>query len=154
MTNFIALLAVALLPHCSSDVVTSRYETLSDAHADELFSRGWLPDVLPASAFNIRTTNDLDLNVSDGEFSFSPSDSSKLFQKLHSGAPSVVPYPEYSDNISAQARLGYSVWSLQSEQTTWVFFCRAPEGRCIYTMWLDRHAPNNSFKPNPLRGSA
>ncbi len=144
MKTLPALLSLIFLAACTSDVVGSNYATLAEARADQLFGRGWLPDVLPASAFNIRTSNNLDLNQSEGEFSFRPDDSGDLFQKWHRGPPGTVPYPEYSANISAQARLGYSVWSLQMEQATWVFFCRTSEARCLYTMWLDQQGPNNS----------
>lgn len=144
MKKLLALMSFIILAACTSDVVESNYATLAEARADQLFGRGWLPDVLPASAFNIRTSNNVDLNQSEGEFSFRSVDSGELFQRLHRGPPDAVPYPEYLANISAQASLGYSVWSLQKEQATWVFFCRASEGRCIYTMWLDRQVPNKS----------
>src|SRR5688500_8592456 len=65
----IILVALLLLP---TDVVDNRYSSLADARADHLFERGWLPDILPASAHDIRTTNNLDLNLSEGEFSFKP----------------------------------------------------------------------------------
>ena len=50
------------------DVVTSNYETMQDARNDRLFERGWLPDILPDSTTSIRTSNDLDINTSVGEF--------------------------------------------------------------------------------------
>ncbi len=81
MKKLLALLSLIFLAACTSDVVESNYATLAEARADQLFGRGWLPDVLPASAFNIRTSNNLDLNQSEGEFSFRPDDSGDLFQK-------------------------------------------------------------------------
>lgn len=146
-----AIAASLLLAGCTSDVVTSTYPTLADARADELFGRGWLPDILPPSATDIRTTNNLDLNVSDGEFSFTPSDAPVLFRQLHKGTPNMA---RYANETAAYARLDYSVWSFQDEQSTWIFFCQGEKGYCKYTMWLDRQLPNNSFKPNPLRVSA
>ncbi|MDX6084051.1 hypothetical protein ACLMM6_13790 [Xanthomonas campestris pv. incanae] len=154
MKYFIAISGLTVLSTCTLDVATNRYATLADARADQLFGRGWLPDVLPESSFNIRTINNLDLNTSDGEFLFRPDDSHHLFQQLHRGAPKNVRSPEHSDTISAKEHRGYSVWSLQKDQTTWVFFCRAADGRCIYTMWSDRNSPNNSSQPSPLRGSS
>ena len=55
-------------------MVTSRYETRTEAEADSLFGRGWLPDIIPQSSINIVTKNDLDLNTSRGEFSFADED--------------------------------------------------------------------------------
>ena len=60
-----------LLPN---DIVTSEYATLEAARADHLFGRGWLPDILPLSAYDIRTSNNLDIDTSEGEFSFDPSE--------------------------------------------------------------------------------
>ena len=34
----------------------------------------------------------------------------------------------------------------------WVFVC--PSACALHALWRGRCAPNNSFKPNPLRGSA
>jgi hypothetical protein len=138
MKKFIVIVAGAFLSGCITDIVTSNYATLADARADELFNRGWLPDVLPPSAVDIRTTNNLDINVSNGEFSFSPADSKILFKQLHSGGPNVVPNQYYADQIEAHVQRGYSIWSLQADQTTWIFFCQASKGHCTYTMWLDQ----------------
>jgi hypothetical protein len=82
----IGLLAeyMGLLVVIPGDVVTSRYATLNDAQGEELFGRGWLPDILPASSHSIRTENNLDLNTSVGEFSFSPPDYAAFASRLRS----------------------------------------------------------------------
>jgi uncharacterized lipoprotein len=67
MKWMMALVSVLIIAGCS-DVVTDRYQTLQAARDDQLFERGWLPDILPPSAHDIRTSNDLDLNTSEGEF--------------------------------------------------------------------------------------
>jgi len=46
------------------DVVTDDYVTYKDAVKDNLFIRGWLPEILPQSTRDIRTENNLDLNTS------------------------------------------------------------------------------------------
>ncbi|MGK0186065.1 MAG: hypothetical protein ACI9R3_001848 [Verrucomicrobiales bacterium] len=56
------------------DTVTSRYESRAEAESDQLFQRGWLPDIIPESSADIVTKNDLDQNTSQGEFSFSRAD--------------------------------------------------------------------------------
>lgn len=45
-----------------SDVQTTRYDTVVDARQDCLFERGWIPDVLPASAVSIIETHNIDTN--------------------------------------------------------------------------------------------
>jgi hypothetical protein len=59
------IFAIGFLPvlfGCApSDWVSDSYATLEEAEADGLFARGWLPDLLPASATNIRTEINLDL---------------------------------------------------------------------------------------------
>ena len=73
------------------EVVTSRYATLADARAEELFARGWLPDILPSSARQIRTTNNLDLSISEGEFRFALGDYDQFSSRLR-------PYTEVEES--------------------------------------------------------
>lgn len=68
-----SLLVAALLTSCD-DAVSLKYSTRADAQAETLFARGWLPDVIPASSCDISMKNDLDLNISRGEFRFAAAD--------------------------------------------------------------------------------
>ncbi|ELV8605285.1 hypothetical protein QNE25_004505 [Vibrio vulnificus] len=61
------LLLLLVLTGCS-DIVQSHYDNDQQAQADQLFERGWLPDVLPVSTTQIEVTNDLDNNTSQGSF--------------------------------------------------------------------------------------
>ena len=106
--------AVALLSLSSCDVVTSSYATLDDARKDRLFERGWLPDVLPASARDIRVSNDLDVNHSKGGFSFDPADFSAFAARLRATGDGTF---EYSAGTN-----------------TWVFSCDSGRGHCRYSM--------------------
>ena len=56
------------------DTVEHHYPTITDAHSDRLFDKGWLPPIIPASSYNITTHNNLDLNTSVGDFSFQKED--------------------------------------------------------------------------------
>jgi hypothetical protein len=129
---------LALLFASCTDIVTSRYQTLAEARADELFGRGWLPDVLPPSAVDIVTVNNLDINTSHGEFAFAPAEAPQLFRRLKPGAPARIPDHAASDVRDAQRRKDVSVWWLHQNDTTWVFMCRAAKGRCEHLMWLER----------------
>lgn len=68
---------VVTLSGCS-DVVTSHYETYLDAIEDDLFMRGWLPEILPQSTTNIKTSNNIDLNTSRGYFNLKNTDIAKF----------------------------------------------------------------------------
>lgn len=128
----LAVVTVALFG--CQDTVTSRYETLAAARVDLLFERGWLPDVLPPSAHDIVTSNDLDLNISTGRFSLAPAESTELYKRLSSGAPRRTKFANWPDTVSAYAARGYTAWSYHEERFTWAFFCTARGDRCEYFM--------------------
>jgi hypothetical protein len=119
------------------DVVTSRYATLNDARTEELFGRGWLPDILPASSHSIRTENNLDLNTSVGEFSFSPPDYAAFATRLR-------PYDSSLGSVSSGLKKEVQKMQRQrfhpglfvEDNSTWLFFCQTERGYCEYTMWL------------------
>jgi len=75
------LILIVLVVKCS-DVVTDNYKTYNDALKDDLFGSGWLPEFIPSSSFSITTSHNLDLNTSEGEFSFSPSASESFTTRL------------------------------------------------------------------------
>lgn len=54
------LVVVCLLTAC--EVQTTRYDTLQEARHDQLFERGWVPDVLPESTRSLVEAHDLDTN--------------------------------------------------------------------------------------------
>ncbi|WP_105062632.1 hypothetical protein [Photobacterium angustum] len=65
-----------------SDVVSSNYLTYHHAKNDNLFERGWLPDILPPSTFMISVNNNLDLNTSHGNFYLSKPDMNVFIDNL------------------------------------------------------------------------
>ncbi|MCG9544065.1 hypothetical protein L1D37_09820 [Vibrio sp. Isolate33] len=67
MKSILLASALMVLVGCS-DQVTSEYATYAEAKSDNLFDRGWLPDILPESTTSIEVTNDLDNNSSNGQF--------------------------------------------------------------------------------------
>ena len=81
--RYIALtvVAVTLVIGCAESVQLN-YSTRTDASAESLFARGWLPEIVPASSRNISMRNDLDLNISNGEFSFQQSDHDAFVSQL------------------------------------------------------------------------
>ena len=107
------LAAAAILALSSCEKVTERYATLDDARRDRLFERGWLPDILPPSARDIRVTSDLDVNSSEGEFSFDP---------MHFAA------------FVAQLRPVGDSFQYSAARSTWTFSCDSARGYCRFSM--------------------
>src|SRR5688500_12185845 len=125
-----------LLGGCSGDVITRSYADVAAANADDLFDRGWLPDILPNSAKRIRTANNLDLNTSVGSFEISPTDSPSLYGRLQSGAPVGAPFADWEQTVTEFKSQGYSSWTYRYDDSTWAFFCSAANDHCEYLMWL------------------
>ena len=141
-SRLVVAAAVVAMVSCDSllgDVVKSKYDTLQAAKADELFARGWLPDALPPSTHDISVSNDLDLNTSVGEFSFSPTEFELLRTKLR---PYDEPNHPFTDSFDAEigrhVQAGYPVYQYIEDRSTWIFLCKPAVGICEYTMWL-RH---------------
>ena len=138
----IALIIVAagfiVLLIATSDVVTSRYATLAEARAANLFGRGWLPDILPSSATEIRASNDLNVSTSEGEFRFAPGDYEQLSSHLLPYADVDNPSAPFAGQVSRRKRGGFEIGAYSDESSTWVFLCRPAEGFCEYAMWLRR----------------
>lgn len=67
----------------SGDVmVEDHYSTYQEAKHDNLFMRGWLPDILPETTINIRTANNVDLNHSTGNFTIPEKEMDKFKSKI------------------------------------------------------------------------
>ncbi|HAS6076388.1 TPA: hypothetical protein ACGVAR_004811 [Vibrio vulnificus] len=75
------LLLLLVLAGCS-DIVQSHYDNYQQAQADQLFERGWLPDVLPVSTTQIEVANDLDNNTSQGSFVIAEKEMAQFLSQL------------------------------------------------------------------------
>jgi hypothetical protein len=113
----LSLIALLALAGCS-DTVESRYSNRTEAEADLLFQRGWLPDIIPKSSRDIVTKNDLDINTSSGEFFFSPDDSAEFVRHL---------------NGIREPRREYSSFSYSNKESTWFFEVNFNKGHCKYS---------------------
>jgi hypothetical protein len=76
ITRFAAIGMVIFIVSCD-DTMQSKYKNYADARRDRLFERGWLPDSIPKSSREFIVENNLDLNLSKGEFYFAPTDKEK-----------------------------------------------------------------------------
>jgi hypothetical protein len=121
------------------DVVTRHYANIAEARADEIFGRGWLPDILPPSSHDIKTSSNLDINTSWGEFAFTPTEYAQFAARIH--APSVMDNGSFStkpEDLAEKRAKGFSINVHTEDNTTWVFHCKPTDGYCEYEMWLHR----------------
>jgi hypothetical protein len=126
------------------DTVTSEYATYEDAVADNLFDRGWLPHFIPASATDIVTSNNLDLNISTGEFRYDPADADTFLANLRPWRADRAPTDAYAAYVAEMEADGYRAWELENADgaredinigTIWVFFMNARQGHAVYDSW-------------------
>jgi hypothetical protein len=125
-----------LLP---GDVVTTKYPTVQAARDDELFGRGWLPDVLPQSARDVRVSNNLDLNTSEGEFFFDAKEAGELKEKLATRQILHAPFENWKGYVEKKRKDGFEIGSYSDEASDWIFLCRYQHGECEYVMWLRKN---------------
>lgn len=126
---------VALLLGGCSDVVTSHYKTYSEAAKDQLFGRGWLPEFIPSSSTDITTSNNLDLNRSEGEFSFPPAATDSFVSRLvpYSGRGSAS--GDFEKMVNKRKAQGYTLYEFSDRGSVWVFFLNRQKGHAYYSMW-------------------
>jgi hypothetical protein len=113
------LMALSLV--ACDDSVSLNYATRADAEAEGLFARGWLPEIIPPSSHHIVMRNDLDLNVSTGEFDFDPFEHDS-FVALLERAPS-------RDDGESRAHA----------YEDWIFWINRDRNHCRFHMRLNRH---------------
>jgi hypothetical protein len=132
LTRIVIFVFAAFFVCGCGDTVTSRYETRADA--DKLFQRGWLPSIIPKSSYDITTKNDLDINVSEGQFSFAPSHAEEFIKHLQRMEAS-----EFSgiDSVRFMGR-GYWPYYFRNANSWWQFFINTEKGHCKYRMGLSR----------------
>ena len=128
-------LAFLLLLGGCSDVVTSHYETYDDAAKDQLFGRGWLPEFIPSSSFNITTRNNLDINTSEGEFSFPPIATEPFVSRLRPYSGRKSPYVKFEKELIKRKAQGYTLYELTRDNYVWVFSLNREKGHVYYVLW-------------------
>lgn len=102
------------------DRVEEKHITLSDARKHGAFDRGWLPDILPDSTFDIKMSNNVDTGESEGEFKFKSEDSDVFFNKL--------------EKINLSSKNDSSEYYFSQNKKTWQFKCQLSVGHCKYEL--------------------
>lgn len=65
-----------------SDIQTNKYKNISEVKKDKAMHRGWIPTIVPKSAYNIKETHDLDTNTVFGRFKYKEEDEVHFIEKL------------------------------------------------------------------------
>ena len=65
-----------------TDVQINKYEDREVVLKNQVIEKGWIPNILPESASEIRETHDLDANTLFGSFSYKEQDEATLMQHL------------------------------------------------------------------------
>jgi hypothetical protein len=113
----------------SCDTVTEKYDTYAEAKAGGIFNRGWLPEVVPASATKLIATNNLDTNTSEGEFYFSSDDAPLFISSLQLYE---APVAELLTKEVELKPKGYGSYEYVQGSSRWVFFVQGRIGHVIY----------------------
>jgi len=115
----IPTVAYLSLKFSSIDSVVSQYGSYKDAEENSVFLRGWLPQIIPKSSFNIYVENNLDLNSSIGEFSFNPSEVRLFLKQL-----------VFHKNVGSK----YKIYTYTSEHSVWEFKIDTQLGHVEYIL--------------------
>ena len=110
----IIFLTLAMLS--CSETGKSRYANYAEAESEKLFERGGLPKIIPKSSERIVTVNDLDVNVSEGEFVYSDTDEAEFLAHLK--------------RASGLDTDHYEVYTYEG----WVFFLNSAKQHCKYRL--------------------
>ena len=65
-----------------SDVIINKYPDKESVVKEKVIEKGWIPALLPDSAYNIEEMHDLDTNQLFGRFSYKPADENVLMHAL------------------------------------------------------------------------
>jgi len=132
------IIAIFLLLTGCSDTVTEKYSTRNEAEQNKIFERGWLPSIIPKSSTQIRTTNDLDINTSSGEFKYDSKDTAEFMTNLMQYSGRKAPFQNWDSYINDQKKDGYIPYEYSNNQSVWIFFINQQKGQIKYNMWLLR----------------
>ena len=64
------------------DVQINKYDSKSVVQEEQAIERGWIPGIIPDSAFEIAETHDIDTNEVFGSFKYKQEDEEKLLKEL------------------------------------------------------------------------
>jgi hypothetical protein len=137
MTRWLCVsLAALTLSACGSSERT--YSTLEEARADRLFERGWLPEILPRSARDIRVSANLDLNTASRSFCLEPSEV-RDFGGVMRSDPDRTTWPrEWLAFASEPQRAAMRPSTYSLGNSHWLFLCGETAACSAQCDWTSR----------------
>jgi len=73
-----------------SDIAVGRYDTYAQAKQEGALERGWLPKLLPTSAYDIFEKHNIDTNEIEGYFRYKEADEPALLEQIEKGEENFV----------------------------------------------------------------
>jgi len=83
-----ALLIVLVLNQNFKDIQISKYETIEEVKKNNAIKEGWIPAILPESAFEIVESHELDTQILYGSFKYKEKDEERFMKNLISSSAS------------------------------------------------------------------
>jgi len=83
MLVFFALIYFALTKYYT-DVQINKYQDKQVVIENQVIQKGWIPSILPESAYEIRETHDIDTNTLFGSFKYKEEDEAELMKHMTS----------------------------------------------------------------------
>jgi len=71
-----------LLTSYFTDTQINKYDSIAAAHDNKAIQRGWIPKILPASAYDIVETHDIDTHENFGKFKYKEKDEAPFLTLL------------------------------------------------------------------------
>jgi len=71
-----------ILTHYFGDVQINKYDSKAAAQQEQAIQRGWIPSILPESAYEIAETHNLDTNELFGSFYYKEKDEKTFLENL------------------------------------------------------------------------
>ena len=92
LTALVLIISIIMLSYFSDDYSNS-YKNVQAVEADGAIQRGWIPSIIPNSAYDIVEKHSLDSNVFYGSFYYKKEDESNFIKHL-------IPLKEPKDTYS------------------------------------------------------
>lgn len=80
--SIIVIVGMSIFLTYFSDIQINKYKDMSELNKEKAMSKGWVPTILPKSAYNIEETHNLDTNIVFGRFKYKEKDEITFIGKL------------------------------------------------------------------------
>lgn len=114
---------------------SDQYDSISDAKDSRVFEKGWLPDLLPTSTYDLKVITTVEVSAGRGEFRFSPNEYRAFSQRLSTYDGRVSKIERDAEAMGKLLSIGYEARTYSSRSTHWVFLCKATDGDCKFFVW-------------------